>query len=98
MKIKQNEKISKKIKKCYKIWKKSNPQNRNLQKNKQILFTTSPKTSNPQAFKKPATPQKKQNPISRENRKVDNVAEQQCFAMLLYKFKVRPNKQWLVCK
>jgi len=48
--------------KCHKISKKSNPQNRNLHKtnpkNKQISFTTSPKTSNRQAFKKPATPQK----------------------------------------
>jgi len=41
---------------CHKVWRKSNQKNRNLQKtspkNKQISVKTSPKTSNPQVFKK----------------------------------------------
>jgi len=57
--------------------KKSNPHYRNLQKtspkNKQILIKISPKTSNPQVFKKNANPQKT-SPNPRENRKVGNTA------------------------
>jgi len=45
-----------------KFYKKNNPQYRNLQKtspkNKQIIINTSPKTSNPQVFKKNAYPHK----------------------------------------
>jgi len=45
--------------KRHKIWKNSNPQNRSLQKNKQISIETSPQISNPQVFKKSRNSTKK---------------------------------------
>jgi len=50
----------------------SNPQKRNLQKNKQISVKTSPKTSNPQVFRKIRNSTNKASPNSRENCKIGN--------------------------
>jgi len=65
--------------KCHKNWEKSNLQNRTLQKtspkNKQISIKTSPKTSNPQVFKKNPQLHRKTSPNSRGKRKVGNTDE-----------------------
>jgi len=69
-----------KLQKCHKIWKKSNLQNRNLQKtsqkNKQISIKTSPKTSNPQVFKKPRNSTKKQAQIRGKNARLATLMPQ----------------------